>query len=133
MLAIPPFTQLLSTDVELGKRVDLVLYQAIPNRCPMRLHVGFHPRPSFTYAALPGSIPQPRGLAISQLPGKNEVGDAISKSVIGVSTGPFGIWRLLNSVFIHFYRRNEPFKQLFRRFLAPSGLWSWKGRCSLAR
>ena len=26
----------------------------------------------------------------------------------------------MNSVFIHFYRRNEPFKQLFRRLLAPS-------------
>ena len=41
----PPLGEnLFSANVEFDKSINLVLYQAIPNRGPMLLHVGFHAR-----------------------------------------------------------------------------------------
>ena len=71
----PPFSEdLLSPNIEFGQRVDLMLYKAIPNGCPMFLHVGLHARFSL-YVGRPTRVHSDslRGLAIGQLAGENEM------------------------------------------------------------
>jgi hypothetical protein len=54
----PPLSEnLFSANVEFDQRINLVLYEANPNRGTMFIHVAFTRGLAFTYAAWPGLIP----------------------------------------------------------------------------
>jgi hypothetical protein len=86
----------------------------------MLFHVGFHARLSLDVRR-PSRVDSDglRGLPIGNRASQKEVSER--NLLIGNRRFNWSLWhrRLLKSTFIRFYRRNEAFQQLCRRFLVP--------------